>query len=282
MTQVRIRCPTCGKYGNIEISLDLLKNTQRGLLSVNIANNIICPHQFLAYVDKTLQVRDYFTVDFHVDIPEISSIEKIKEPILPSKEIIDIDLIKLNINAMLLTYVIKSIFLKQKIVLIMDQEFLFNHIKNFFRYITQDCFKTDVKIIKSDDYKNNKKSYKDAMVFENNKIIRNNKNLINLKKLSVEKNIVNKFFSENDLGYSYIVLKNELIKTYELAKRIKEYVEQEHQKGEKPNVLKIKDELEEIYKIKISNIYLTFLIEITASYFKISVPSLINGFFEFL
>lgn len=282
MPNIAIKCPLCSKKGVISIEEDLIKNSSRGLLSVHIANDIICKHTFTAYIDKNLQVRDYFFVDFSVKLPEISLIENLEQQSVPIKEIIDVDLIKLNIPAITLTYIIKSIFLKQKIVLISNQEFLYHHIEKFFEYITQNSFEMDFSLINSDDYKNNKKSYKDAMVFDSNKIIRNNKNLINPKKLDIEKKIVERFYSESQLGYSYIVLKNEIFKAYELSKQIIQEIEGVKKSGNQPNILTIQNEVEKVYKAKIDKLYLKFLIEIIDNYFEVSVPSLINGLFGFL
>jgi hypothetical protein len=279
MGQVEVKCPSCGKKGKIKISDDLIKSTSKGLLSVNIANDIICPHSFLAYIDKNLQIRDYFFVDFKVTLPEISLIADIEDEIITSKDVIDIDLIKLNLSALTLTYIIKSIFLKQKIVLIIDQEFLENHIKNFFKYIIQNSFEMDLTLIRS---YNNKKNYNDAMIFDPHKIIRNNKNLINPKKLDIEKKIIERFFTENKLEYSYIVLKNEIYKAFTLSKLIKEYIEEEIKEGRQANILKIQNKLESNFKTKIDNLYLKFLIDIVINYFEFSVPSIIAGFFEFL
>ena len=282
LPEIEIKCPLCSKKGVISIDEDLIKSSSRGLLSVHIANDIVCEHTFTAYIDKNLQIRDYFFVDFSVKLPEISLIENLEQETIPPKEIIDVDLIKLNIHAITLTYIIKSIFLKQKIVLISNQEFLSQHIEKFFEYITQNSFEMDLVLINSKEYANNKKSYKDAMVFESNKIIRNNKKLINPKKLDIEKKIVERFYSESQLGYSYIVLKNEIFKAYELSKKIIKEIEEFNKSGKNPNILTIQNKLEKVYNAKIDKLYLNFLIEIVENYFEVSVPSLINGLFDFL
>ncbi len=282
MANIEIKCPLCHKKGVISIEENLIKSSSRGLLSVHIANDIICEHTFTAYIDKNLQIRDYFFVDFSVKLPEISLIEHLEQESFLSKEIIDIDLIKLNIPAITLTYIIKSIFLKQKIVLISNQEFLNHHIEKFLEFITQNSFEMDLSLINSEEYANNKKSYKNAMVFESNKIIRNNKKLINPKKLDIEKKIIERFYSESQLGYSYIVLKNEIFKAYELSQKIIQEIEEVNKKGNQPNILTIQNKLEKGYNAKIDKLYLNFLIEIIKNYFKVSVPSLINGLFDFL
>jgi hypothetical protein len=284
MARIQIGCPSCAQNGMIEVSEEAVKNVSRGLLAVNIAAHTICDHSFIVYVDKNLHVRDYFVADFQIEIPDLPVLpaQKIKETKLPSKEIVDIDLIKLNMPAMLLTYVLKSIFSKQKIVLISDQEFLKNHINNFFNYITKDTFDIDVAILTPNNYNQNKKQYKDCMIFEGNKIVKNMKKLINPKKLWVEKHIVHRFLTEPELGYSYIILKNEVQKAFELSKAIVEAVKESRKDGEKENVLKITGEVEDYYKIKIGSLYLNFLIEIVQTYFDVAVPTVVESFFNSL
>lgn len=281
--QIRIICPTCKTEGNIEISPEIMKNASRGLVAINIAPGIICPHTFFAYVDKNFQVRDYFVADFHVELPEITAMEKVKSTTnIPKKEIIDIDLIKLNLSATLITYLLNSILSKQKVVILMNQEFLYKHVMNFFNYIFQDTFDTDITLISQQEYEKNKKNYKNSMVFQGNEILNNYKNLLKPKKLNIEKHIVNRFLSEQDLGFSYIILRNEITKAHELSQKIIEIVESEKAKGEKINMLKIQAELEKAYDIKIDTKYLEFLVEIMRNYYEISVPSLVDSFFNVL
>jgi len=278
MPKVKIICPTCEKNGIIEVPDDKMKTNLRGLLAINIVEGIICSHSFIAYIDKNFVIRDYFVADFNVELPEITQFEKVQVSV--PKEILNIDLIRLNITATLLTYILKSIFSKQKVVLILDQEYLYTHITNFFNYITQDTFKTDISLMTEECYKNKKKLYKDSMVFECSKIINNVNHLINSKKLFVEKIIVNKFLTENDLGFSYIVLKNEIQKAYELSKIIVDLINECKKKNETINTLKISTQLEKTYYIKINTIYLKFLIDIVESYFGAVVPSISDSFLK--
>jgi len=296
MAKVEIRCPSCSAIGNINVSEEAMKSVSRGLLAVNIAEHTICDHSFITYIDKNLNVRDYFVADFQIELPDIAPPEELDEldKKIPSKDIIDIDLIKLNLPAILITYVLKSVFAKQKVVIISDQEFLHNHIINFFKYITQDSFTINVSIITGEHYKTNKKNYKDSMVFESNQIHRNIKKLIDPKKLKVEKQIVNRFMTEPELGYSYIVLKNEVYKAYKLAQGIIEYAENckeienidpnkmaedaavsgflDHLVNKEKLILKIiTDYLEKIHHVRIQKQYLTFLFGIVKDYFGIEI-----------
>jgi len=277
MPQIKIRCPSCHKEGIIEVDDDALKNITRGLLAVYIEVNTICDHSFITYIDKNLIIRDYFMADFQIEIPEKVPIEKIEEEEIPESEIINLDLIKLNLPAILIVHVIKSIFLKKKIVLIFEEEFLYSHILNFFKYITHDLFEIDISTISNEKYKQNSKKYKDFMVFDGNEIIRNVKKSINPKKLAIEKQIVHNFFSEVDMDSAIILLRNEIQKAYIFSKAIVDII-RNRKKDEKINMLKISKELEDNYHIKLSNKYLDFLIKIVKNYFKITVPSISQSF----
>ena len=133
-----------------------------------------------------------------------------------------------------------------------------------------------------EEFKGNKKDVKDYMVFQGTKIINNNNKLINPKKLYVEKQLASTFLSEQELGYSYILLKNEIQKIYELVKSIGEFIKKEETDGEKTNILKITSFIEEDYNTKINPTYLNFLIEIVETYFDIKVPSISESFLESL
>ena len=276
MSRVKISCPSCTINGYIEVSEDSLKDITRGLLAINIPEGTICEHTFITYVDKNLRVRDYFLADFKIEIPEIALSEEIEEKKIISKEVIKLDLIKLNLPALLLTYVFKSIFSKQKIVIISELEFLYEHVSNFFDYITRDTFNVDIEIMTKKDYKKNKKMYKDHMVFNGSEILNNVNKIINVKKLKVEKYFVKNFLSEPDLSYSYIILKNEIRKIYQLSKSVIDYANE--QKIEKLNLKLIVDYLTEKYNIKIQKTYLNFLIDIMKSYFDFDLLSIISAF----
>ncbi len=280
MTGIEIRCPTCGVKGEIEVSPDAMKGVARGLLAINIADGTICEHSFIAYVDRNLDIRDYFVADFKIEIPQIpvANPERFKQSKIPTKEIVDMDLIKLNLQAIILTYVLKSIFSKQKIIIISDYEFLFDHINNFFKYVTHDTFEVNLMIIPEKKYTQNKKNYKDYMVFKGNQILRNVNKAINPKKLHVEKHIIKNFITEQELGYSYIALRNEIQKAYELSKSIKDFIKEKEEQNEKPNLLEISASLEHKYSVKISQTYLNFLIEIVKNYFGMTVPTVSQSF----
>ena len=268
MTKIQVTCPSCQKKGLIDVSEEILKNITRGLLAVNVPD-IICEHTFIVYVDKNLAIRDYFMADFKIELPQISVPEGITEKKIPSKEVVNLDLIKLNVPAILLTYVLKCIFSKKEAIIIMESSFLNEHVLNFFKFITQDSFEIKIKLLSKEEYKNNKKNYKDYIVFEGNEIINDSDKIIDIKKLKVEKHLVQVFLAESDLSYSYIVFKNEIHKAYNLAKSILERVNQENQK--KINFKYIVDLIVEKFNIKLEKMYLDFIVEILKNYFGLEI-----------
>jgi hypothetical protein len=281
MVKILIRCPSCKTKGFINVEETAFKNVTRGLLAVNIESKTVCEHSFIIYLDRNLKLRDYFITDFKINIPEVSSISSKKEIKVPSSEIINLDLIKLNLSAILLTYIIKSILFKKKILLILEEEFLYSHIINFFKYITQDSFEMDLYLISKEDYDNNRKSYKEYMVFEGSRVINNINKIIQSKKLKVEKKIVQNFLAEPELSTALILLKNELNKTYILSKMIVEFINN-HKDAEKINAAKILENLEKTHNIKVDTLYLYYLIEVVKNYFEIDVPIIYDSFVGFI
>jgi len=277
MPQIQVRCPSCHKNGIIEIDDNALKNVTRGLLAIYVDTHTVCEHSFITYVDRNLKIRDYFIADFQFEIPQAVSIEKTKEEKIPESETLNLDLIKLNLPATLITYIIKSIFLKQKILIILEEEFLYSHVINFFKYISQGAFTVDISLISKEDYGQKSKNYKDFMVFDGIDILKNIKKAINPKKLAIEKQIVHNFFTNNDINLSLILLRNDIQKAYTLSKSIAEFINSQ-KKDEKINILKISKELEVRYDIKLNSMYLNFLIEIVKNYFGLDVPSISQSF----
>ena len=270
MAKVEVICPSCSKKGNIEVSEELLKNVTRGLLSINIAEKKICPHSFIIYLDKNLFIRDYFVVDFHIELPKLIPEEESEvEKTLPA-EIINLEFIKFNLPASLMTYVLRSIFLKKKILLISDQIFSYNHALHFFKNLTQNSFNIEISIGTKEQYEDNEKNYLNHMVFEGNKIIRNVNKIIEPKRLKVEKQLVNNFLTEPDFTASLIILRNNIHKIYTISLLIEEYIKKQ-KKGKKLYSMNIIKYLEKVHNLKISVQYLNFLTDVLINYFEVPV-----------
>ncbi|MFW9971650.1 MAG: hypothetical protein ACFFDF_15750 [Candidatus Odinarchaeota archaeon] len=290
MTRVEISCPSCKTKGSLEVSDELIKSAVGGLLAVNVTN-YICQHSFIAYIDKNYIVRDYFIADFQIDIPDMPKEEIIKDIKLPDKAVLNLDLIKLNLTLTLISNILRAIFCRKKILLIFNEPFLHNHIRNFFNYITKNSFDFELQIVSEEEFKKNKKSLKDWLVLKENKVVKDPHNIIEEKKIKLERQIVNQFLSEFDLGYSYIALINQINKAYVYSKAIVDFANTQDQKKQqkKPDssiIVSILDEvvsqdkyihnaiseyLAKNFNIKIDKTYLNFLIDIVSNYFNINL-----------
>ena len=118
MTKVEIRCPTCSKKGEIDLSEDLIEKSSRGIIAINMGAQI-CSHSFVAYIDRNLHVRDCFVTDFQIELPEMET-DKLHEGEVPGTDVIDADLIKMDISALNLTYIIHCALINKKILLIIE------------------------------------------------------------------------------------------------------------------------------------------------------------------
>jgi len=94
--------------------------------------------------------------------------------------------------------------------------------------------------------------------------------------------IVNRFLSEGDLGYGYIILKNEIAKAYKFSEKFVEIMENWKQRGKELNTLKIAYEIENDFNVEINNQYLRFLMGIIESYFGKPVPPITDSFLEMI
>lgn len=280
MAILQVICPECSSRGNIEISNNAIKNVSSGLLAVNVPQGTICSHSFITYVDKNLEIRDYFMADFQFELPDTAPTEEFKVDF--SEEILTgLSLIKLNLSATLLTYILKSILMKKNILLISKESFMNPHILGFFKMITQDNFNFNISFISEEEFKYRSNEFKDFMIFEGNEIVNNVNQSLNPKTLKVEKKIVHIFISEVDLNSSLIMLKNELLKAYLLSNLIVDFI-QKINNINNLNISKLCKNLEKSQKVKINNDYLLFLLDIVRNYFGFNIPSATESFFKLL
>jgi len=273
MPNIEIRCPSCSKVGKIEISETAIKTISRGLLAVNVAANTICPHSFITYVDKNMNIRDYFMADFHVELPETELEEALKDKEIPGIDVIDRDLIKLNLTPSILADITRAIVFKRKIVLILDKKYIRKHVLNLFEFITQNSFKANINIISKEDYSNNKEKYKNFIILEGTRVINDEDGIFEPKKLFIENKLIERFLSESKSTLSLVLLKNEIKKSYVLARSISQFA-MSYKKKKKLSSKIITDYLIEAFGIKIEKTYkkyLSWLLDIAKEYFGIDV-----------
>ncbi len=269
---VEIRCPICSKRGTFTISEDSLKNVERGLLAVNIAEGIVCEHSFIAYVDKNLQVRDYFMADFQLEMPAIEEVKEDAKKRIPPKEQLDIDLIKLNITPSFLVYAIRMIFHKKSPIFILKEAFLKNHLLTFFAFITENSFDFDSTFLDEEEYQKQKRELKKRIIFKGKDVINDPEKVADLKKMNVEQSMIQMFYAEPDESTSLILLKNEIQKIHEMTKMLIDFIDQEEDK-EILNTKKMIERLTSEYHQKISIKFFDFLLDVIEYYFEKEIPN---------
>ncbi len=279
MAKLEIRCPVCAKWDNIEILDNMAKNAKKGLLAINISPGMICDHSFIAYVDKNLIVRDCLIADFKIEAFDTEMAQNEDDKTLPETESIKFDLVKLNISEKLMAFIFRAIFLGEKIILISEDQFLYNHVVNFFKYTTRDLFKIDLNFISETNYRKKYEEYDDCLIFKNNDIFHDAYKIINSKKLSVERSIAKKFFAEYDHTTGLIIVRNEIQKAFEYSKALTEFLTGYQKQTFTAKILM--KHITERQGERIQKDYLIFLLEIVKNYFKVAVPK-ITGVSNFL
>ncbi|MFX1399304.1 MAG: hypothetical protein ACFFAS_19945 [Promethearchaeota archaeon] len=278
--KVEIHCPICSKIGFIHVENDFVYQVERGVTAANIAKGLVCDHSFVVYIDRNFVVRDSYICDFKVELPEIDM--NIKEIDNDSLDF-DIDIIKLNLPPSSLVNIIRGTFYGKVMVILTELDHLKSHIQNFFKYITQDAFIAQISLITRKYYKENKKNYKHNYVLDGSKVINDRERFFHYKKLKVEQQIVTKFFQEYDGISSLILLKNEILKTYQLCEEIVEFNETLDDKEQFVSK-KVIEHLNSRFKTSIPLPYLEFLVGIVEGYFGLDFkkPTKVADFLEFL
>lgn len=273
MVKVEIHCPECSKIGRLEVAENLIIQSKRGVSAINVAEDLICKHSFIAYIDKNLNVRDCFITDFTIELPQIE-VEKIPEDKIPGKDTIDVYLLTLNLNALSLTNILRACFFKKKILVLNELSLLNPHIMNFFKFIFQDTFDIDISIEQEENYKKDKKKYKAYIVIGKEKIIKDKEKVLS-KLTKIERTIVQKFLAEQDPQTSLIILKNEISKAYKLSKDVEIYLKDYDKTSELTPKL-ISNFLTEKYNQKVSDLYLRFLIKIVQYYSEVDFSKIFD------
>ena len=261
--EIEIHCPVCNKIGKINVDEYPITQSKKGLCAINVSEDLVCQHSFVAYIDRNLSIRDCFVCDFRVNIPQIT----FEEDFIEQEELnFDIEIIKINFMPSLLINILKCIFFGKKVAIIYEDDVIAEHLSELLHSITQGSFKLESSIISRDQYKKNKKKYKDWIVLEKNDIFNDKENLIDPKQSQIENIIIQKFFMENDPISSVILTKNEVNKAYHLARNLVDFAENLSDNEELSSKFALKY-FEEKYNTKIDLIYLKFLMNILEFYF---------------
>ncbi len=270
MVKINIKCPTCSQNRDLNINEDEIELKPSGLTSINIVKNFTCEHTYIAYIDRHYNVRDYFDLDYSVELPKIITEDQTMDIVEDSIMSFDYDLIKLNLTQNILTVILKAILSKKPCVFIKDKDILYDYVIPFFKTINENAFEFDMEIISEETYQNSKSKFKKYVIVNSSAILNNPYKFIDIKKLKVEKRIINAFIVELDIRMGLKIIKNHIRNANDLAVKICDYVKN-HVNEKHIYAKNIIDYLESTYGIIISSQYLDFLIEVVHQYFEIPV-----------
>ena len=264
---VDIVCPICHIKKSINIPMRIIDDSKQ-LTSILIPIGRICEHTFIPFIDKHFKVRGYQKLDALLE-----DIESKTESFIGLKpQDIDVIEIKMNIKPEMILYALRGCLFKKKVLIIIekDLDYLRETIFDFFDYIFQKSFNTDILILIKEEYRKNKKIYGEFLVLVGKNIIGKTKKSINIKELKIEGEIVRDFYREVDSISGLKNLKDELRQIYALSHKLLEF----YQKQDKQQPLQTRKAiryLEDTHFIKIKRFYLQFLIKVIDNYFNTSI-----------
>ena len=170
-------------------------------------------------------------------------------------------------------YAIKGCLNNEKVLFLNENDALRIHLINLFNFIFQDAFEINLMIEKRETYKDNRDNYKDFLIFDNSKIIRDKNKILTKKKIKIDTMIMQKFLVEDDAKSSLLILKNEILKAFEISKKVMHLIE--NYKGEKQlSRERLFEKFKETSVIKITYSYLEFILDIIKNYFKFDLSAL--------
>jgi len=270
METIKIQCPSCFKKGYIKIEEDLVKTSQRGITAFNVAEELVCNHSFVAYIDKNMMVRDCIIVDFTIELPQLRMERPSQESEIPDQEMINLYLLSLNFNASWFAQILRCCFFRVKFVIINDLKFLTSYVINLLEFIFQYAFEINVTIINSEDYNKYKKNYIDYVVLDKDKVLNDKKKILKTRSLKIENKIIQNFLNETDLKTSLIILKNEILKAFKLSNEALEYIKNLGENNPL-DARELNAHLNNIHDTKIQKSYLDFLVDIVRYYHKMKI-----------
>jgi len=211
-------------------------------------------------------------MDFQIELPEM----EIERPIeLPEPDLVDVDLIKINIPALPLTYLIRAYLYGSVILFLHEGKSLYRHVEALFKFLSKGTFEPNLFIESQLIYKKNKKNYKNHVVFDSHKVHNDKTKILNSKDIKIERTIIQKFLAETDAKESLIIFKNEILKAFELSKAIVIYLEN-YDKSQDLLPKVIFSFISEKFGQSIKGEYLRFLMQIVQKYHGINFSNMLD------
>lgn len=273
MVELEIRCPSCKKLGKIDVQEDRVSNSQRGITTIGVARSIICDHSFVAYIDTNFDIRDCFISDFTVELPELVKDQRGEHLLVPKDDLIDLFLLTINFGAQRLAYIIRAILMGRKVVVINDIENLNKHVQNLLIFGVQDAFQYDTVMISLANYRKERKKYKNHIIIDTNKILNDKGNLLADNRMKIENTIIEKFLREDNDSTALLIFRNEIWKAREITNEVM-HILSNYESKNKMSKKALLSKLREKFSVKITFLYLEFILDILKNYEKFDLNAL--------
>jgi len=178
--------------------------------------------------------------------------------------------IKLHIKPEMLIYVLRSCFIKRKVLILLEDrlEYLKDVIIDFFNFIFEESFEKKIKAITKGEYTKEKDFYTDYIVLTDNGGPVKDKNQIFINETKFEEEIIREYYRETDTILGRKNLRYKLQDLYALSKALFDFYEK------RGNILVPKAairHLEDTFFLKIKKEFFYFLVDIVKTYFDIDI-----------
>ena len=266
-SEVEIICPVCRTKKSINIPARVIDKSKQ-LTSILIPIGRICDHAFIPFVDKQFKVRGYQKLDALLD-----DIESKPEPIIElTPDDVDVIGIKMNLKPEMILYTLRGVFFKKKVLILIDKnlEYLKDNLSNYFEYIFQKSFDTDILIQSKGEYKRNRGFYSDYLILEGKDIIGKTKNSIKREELKIENQLIINFFREGDFILGLKNLRDKLREIHALSYKLFEFYNKQN-RDQPLQIKKTMRYLEDTHFTRIRKDYFLLLIDIVRNYFNTNI-----------
>jgi hypothetical protein len=192
----------------------------------------------------------------------------------------ELNVVKINLNASSIVYIIRAILLKKKVLLVSDKISLYEHYRRFFDSITQDSFVINLSFATKILYKLKRNDFQEFVVIgEDQEVFQDADTVIDQKKISIEENIVQKFFKITEILPSLIYLRRKIQRIYENSRKISKIAEK-YNTSESKDYNQITKSLEGRSILYFQPDFLDLLIDVVENYFEVHVPSSLKLFLK--
>ncbi len=131
---IQVECPSCNKKGKIDVPLNLLVETEKGTITIDVPPDAVCPHAFQVFMDKNANIRGYQKMDFQIQgvkgvpAPQAAGFTVLEMPttVVPAQDMVKI------LSPEVFLVLLKGFLFNLPLVLITADDELVSSLKGFY------------------------------------------------------------------------------------------------------------------------------------------------------